>query len=67
VFLEVQNWYTSKNARLPQYTFSAMPIIPTSSPPDGQPVQQNGSNAIPLILPNIDSTVLPTIGLIVEF
>lgn len=67
IFLEVQNWYASKNAGLPQYTFKRNEDNTAFLTTDGQPIQQNGSNAIPLILPNIDSTVLPTIGVIVEF
>ncbi len=67
IFLEVQNWYASKNAGLPQYTFKRNADNTAFLTTDGQPIQQNGSNAIPLILPNIDSTVLPTIGLVVEF
>jgi len=67
IFLEVQNWYGSKNAGLPQYTFQRNADNTAFTTTDGQPIQQNGSNAIALILPNLDKTVLPTIGLIVEF
>ncbi len=67
VFLEVQNWYGSKNAGIPLYTFKRNADNTAFLTTDNQPIQQNGSNAIPLILQNNDSSVLPTIGVIVEF
>ena len=67
VFLEIQNWYASKNAGVPLYTFKRNEDNTAFLTTDGQSIQQNGSNAIPTILPNTDSTVLPTIGLVVEF
>ena len=67
VFLDVQNWYVAKNPGLPQYTFQRTADNSGFLTTDGQPIQQNGSNAIPLILPNDDASVLPTLGFIIEF
>ena len=67
LFLDVTNWYGAVNYGLPQYTFKRNDANTDFVTTDGQPIKQNGSNAIPLILPNEDKTVLPTIGFIVEF
>jgi outer membrane receptor protein involved in Fe transport len=67
VFLDIQNWYNSQNPGLPQYTFKRTEDNSDFLTTDGQPIKQNGSNAIPLILQNNDSSILPTIGFIIEF
>jgi outer membrane receptor for ferrienterochelin and colicin len=67
LFLDVQNFYGSKAAGIPQYTFKRNETNTDFVTTDGQPVRQDGSNAIPVILPNIEGTILPTIGFIIEF
>lgn len=67
VFLDVQNWYVAANPGLPQYTFKRNTDNTDFETTDGLPIQQNGSNAIPVILPNDEASVLPTIGFIIEF
>jgi len=67
LFLDVTNWYGAINYGLPNYTFKRNETNTDFVTTDGQPIKQNGSNAIPMILPNEDKTVLPTIGFIVEF
>ncbi|WP_336517763.1 TonB-dependent receptor [Pollutibacter soli] len=67
IFLDVTNWYVSKNPGLPNYTFKRNADNTDFLTTDGLPVQQNGSNAIPLILPNDEASVLPTLGFIIEF
>lgn len=67
LFLDIQNWYNSKNPGLPQYTFKRNADNTAFVTTDGQPIQQNGSNAIPLILENNDGSLLPTLGFIIEF
>ena len=67
LFLDVQNWYAAVNAGLPQFTFRRNDANTAFLTTDGQPIQQNGSNAIPFILTNNDVSVLPTLGFIVEF
>ncbi len=67
IFLDVSNWYVSKNPGLPNYTFQRNADNTAFVTTDGFPIQQNGSNAIPVILPNDDPSVLPTLGFIIEF
>jgi outer membrane receptor for ferrienterochelin and colicin len=67
VFLDVQNWYVSQNPGLPQYSFKRNADNTDFLTTDGLPVKQNGSNAIPVILPNDEASVLPTLGFIIEF
>lgn len=67
LYIDIQNWYNSKNPGVPQYTFRRTADNTSFQTTDGQPIQQNGSNAIPYILANNDGSLLPTIGFIVEF
>lgn len=67
VFLDIQNVYGAKTAGIPQYTFRRNADNTDFVTTDGKPIQQNGSNAIPLILLNNEGTILPTIGCILEF
>jgi outer membrane receptor for ferrienterochelin and colicin len=67
VFLDIQNFYNSQTAGIPQYTFQRNADNTDFATTDGQPIKQDGSNAIPVILPNIEGSILPTIGFIVEF
>ncbi|MFM2361297.1 MAG: hypothetical protein RLZZ316_199 [Bacteroidota bacterium] len=67
LFLDLQNFYGSKSAGAPLYTFKRNADNTAFVTTDNQPVQTNGSNAIPVILKNTDGNVLPTIGFIVEF
>jgi outer membrane receptor for ferrienterochelin and colicin len=67
LFLDVQNFYGSKSAGTPQYTFKRNNDNTAFVTTDSNPANINGSNAIPYILDNIDGNLLPTIGFIVEF
>ncbi len=67
VFVEVQNFYAAKSAGIPQYTFRRNETNTAFLTTDNQPIKQDGSNAIPLILDNRDGSLLPTLGLILEF
>jgi hypothetical protein len=67
LFLDVQNFYGSKSAGTPQYTFKRNNDNTAFVSTDGNPVKVNGSNAIPFILDDADGNVLPTVGFIVEF
>jgi len=67
LFLDVQNWYAAKNPGTPQYTFKRNADNTAFLTTDGLPIEQNGSNAIPILLPNDEASVLPTIGFIVAF
>ena len=65
--MDIQNFYGSKSAGAPQYTFKRNSDNTAFVSTDGNPVNVNGSNAIPFILDNEDGNVLPSLGLIVEF
>jgi outer membrane receptor for ferrienterochelin and colicin len=67
LFLDIQNFYGSKSTGAPFYTFKRNADNTNFITTDNQPIQQNGANAIPVILNNTDGNVLPTIGFIVEF
>ncbi|MBC7902707.1 MAG: hypothetical protein H7Y27_04765 [Gemmatimonadaceae bacterium] len=67
VFLDLSNWWAAKNEAYPNYSFERDLTTGTFITTDGQPINRDGSNGIPLILKNTDATVLPTIGFIVEF
>ena len=67
VFLDIQNWYSATAFGIPQYTFKRNADNTEFVTTDGRPIKQNGSNAIPVLLPNEDGSILPTIGFIIEF
>jgi hypothetical protein len=67
LFLDITNWYNAKSPAYPQYTFRRNADNTAFVTTDGQPIRQNGSNAIPFILTNDDASVIPTIGFIIEF
>jgi hypothetical protein len=67
VFIDISNWYGSEVAGLPQYTFQRNEDNTAFVTTDGQPLKQDGSNAIPVILSNSEVSVTPTFGFIVEF
>lgn len=67
IFLDIQNVTRNSNPATPQYTFKRSADNTTWASTDGKPVQQNGANAIPLVLENVNDTFLPTFGFIVEF
>lgn len=67
LFLDITNFYGAKSPAFPQYTFKRNETNTAFLTTNGQPVNLNGSNAIPLILANEDGTLIPTIGFIVEF
>jgi len=67
LFLDISNWYLAKSSGYPQYTFKRNDANTAFVTSDGLPLNQNGSNAIPFILNNIDANFTPTIGFIVEF
>jgi len=66
LFLDLQNLLMAKSPALATYTFERN-ADGSYATTDGQPIQTNGSNAIPLLIPNDDPFFLPSIGFIVEF
>ena len=67
LFLDVSNWYLAKAEGQSQYTFKRNDDNTNYLTSNNQPIQPNGSNAIPVLLPNNDAIATPTLGLIVEF
>jgi outer membrane receptor for ferrienterochelin and colicin len=67
LFLDITNFYSSKSAGVPNYTFKRTADNTSFESTDGQPVRMDGSNATPVLLQNLDGTLLPTIGFIIEF
>lgn len=67
LFLDVTNFYGAKNAASPYYTFKRNADNTGFVTTNGAAINPDGSNAIPVLLPNDDVTVTPTIGFIIEF
>jgi hypothetical protein len=67
LFIDVQNWTAFKTPVLPQYTFDRDLETRDFITTDGQPIKRDGSNAVPQIFTSNSSTLLPTIGFILEF
>lgn len=67
VFIDFQNVLMITSEANPQYAFERKPDNSDWATTDGNPIQPNGSNAIPKVIPNFNDTFLPTIGFIVEF
>lgn len=66
-FIDITNWYAAKAPGAAQYTFKRTDDNSAFLTTDGQPIRQNGSNAVPFILRDNDAQITPTIGFIVEF
>jgi outer membrane receptor for ferrienterochelin and colicin len=67
LFVDITNWYLAKSPAQSSYTFQRNANNTGFLTTDGQPIQTNGSNAIPFLLSNNDANVTPTIGFIIEF
>lgn len=67
LFLDITNFYAAKVFQPSNYTFKRNTNNTAFETTNGQPIQQDGSNAIPILLPNNDANFLPTLGFIVEF
>lgn len=66
LYLDLQNLFVSKTPSAPSYTFERNEDGSYKTT-DGQPIRQDGANAIPLILKNDDPFFVPTVGFILEF
>jgi hypothetical protein len=67
LFIDIQNWTAFKSPVLPQYTFDRDLKTGAFITDDGQPLREDGANALPRILVENSSAPLPTIGFILEF
>ncbi len=67
LFLDVQNAFVLNNPGPADYSFQRLPDNSGFVTTDGQPIRNDGSNAVPLLLANDNRLVTPTIGFILEF
>lgn len=67
LFLDITNFYASKSTGVPNYTFKRTADNKSFVTTDGAALRQDGSNGIPILIDNVDKTLLPTIGFMVEF
>lgn len=67
LFIDIQNLLQTPQEAYPSYVFERNADNTGWATTDGNPIQQNGSNAIPTILANTNTTFLPTFGFILEF
>lgn len=66
-YIDITNFYGSVAKEADLYTFKRNEANTAFVTSDAKPMEANGSNAIPVYLKNAQSTILPSIGLIVEF
>lgn len=67
LFLDITNFYLAKGTAPDDYTFKRNADNTAFETINGMPIQQNGSNAIPLLLNKNDANFTPTFGFIIEF
>jgi hypothetical protein len=67
LYLDIQNLLIFQTEGTPRYTFKRNADNSGFETTDGEPLQTDGSNAIPVILPNDNTSLLPTIGFIFMF
>jgi len=67
VFIDIQNVLNTVNPAPPNYTFQRTADGTAFLTTDGQPIRADGSNAIPLLLENTEGSLLPSVGIVVEF
>jgi hypothetical protein len=66
-FIDIQNLLLNKQESAPYYTFKRKADNSGFETTDGLALKSDGSNGIPVLLPNNSATVTPTIGLIFQF
>jgi len=67
VFVDIQNILNAVNPAPPNYTFQRTADGSAFLTTDGQAIRPDGSNAIPLLLENTEGSLLPSVGIVVEF
>jgi hypothetical protein len=67
LFLDIQNATNAVNPAPDTYTFKRTADGSAFVTTDGKALKADGSNAVPLVLTNTEGSLLPSIGLIVEF
>jgi outer membrane receptor for ferrienterochelin and colicin len=67
IYIDIQNILKQENDNFPKYTFKRTDDNSAFLTTDGQPLQQNGSNAIPYLLNTKSGNLIPSFGFIFEF
>lgn len=67
LYIDIQNIMKKENASFPKYTFKRTDDNSAFLTTDGQPLQANGANGIPVILNSKSGNVIPSLGLIFGF
>ncbi len=67
VFVDIQNLLNTVNSAPPNYTFQRTADGAAFVTTDNQPLRADGSNAVPLLLGNTEGSLLPGVGVVVEF
>lgn len=67
VYIDVQNILMFQNQSAPNYTFKRTDDNSAFATTDNLPIQADGSNGIPVLVENKTATVIPTIGVILQF
>ncbi len=67
LFLDFQNLLLYKTPNLPRFTFERNEDNTGFATTDGNPIANDGSNAIPFIINQRSATIVPSIGFIFEF
>jgi len=67
LFIDVQNAVAFAAPSLPRYSFKRNVDNSGFETTDGKAISADGSNAIPILVPNDPGQPIPTIGFILEF
>ncbi len=67
LYVDIQNLFMFKTEGISNFTFKRNADNSGFATNDGNPLKADGSNAIPVILMNDNTSILPTIGFIFEF
>jgi hypothetical protein len=67
VFLDIQNLTSAKNPEFPTFTLQRNADNTAFATTDGKVLAADGSNGIPVVLQEPDGSLLPSLGIIVEF
>lgn len=66
-YADLQNLLMHKNESNPSFTFKRNENNTEFITTDGQPIKDDGSNGIPIILKNKTGRLIPSLGVIIEF
>ncbi len=67
IYLDFQNALMSKSVAKDYYTFKRNADNTGFETTDGRPLKADGSNAIPILLENVDESFTPALGIIFQF